>query len=360
MVEAERLVCWRGSLILLLLGACAPDPDFDVQSVVVCSECVLTLDGESIRFEDSQLAPLQLPASIASLEDGFVTVGLDTDHVLFRYDALGKHIATVERSGQGPGEFLRITSLVGFDGGVIALDAGNQRRSVLSSDLELIAESPLSFQPQWRGHARTAAGLEFVKSTVRANGEVTSGISLLLEDGTVGEPVHWPYGGLVGLSVMPVPATDSTVWVYHFDTGRIVEFGREGRPLREVSPPPWFVPGGVPQRARDGDPAPPSMSLVSVAQGSPWLLALYSVPDPRWDGSTPTDSRDRLASLDDTRDSILHLIDPDTGETVAALRMDEYAEFVLPEMRLVQVGLSSRGEPRVTVRSIRLEGPVNP
>ena len=94
----------------------------------------LTLD-ESSMPEDTFI---ESAVSIVTDKDGFVYISDMRANNIKKFDSLGKHIKTIGRMGQGPGEFNMPLQIVVVEDRLIIWDLGNRRLCILKTDGEFI------------------------------------------------------------------------------------------------------------------------------------------------------------------------------------------------------------------------------
>ena len=245
---------------------------------------------------------------------------------LLVYDSEGGFRGTFGRGGDGPGEYVMPGRIrLGPDGSLVILDLRNRRITRVSGEMELLETVGV----------RSLQGLDFVtldagsRYAVSGFGQVDGRLNATTElIGGDGERI-------AGLGDMPVEA-----WIVNFFrspvavdgqgrvwSARAGEYAFEGwepdgaeeAVVRLAGEADWFDPGppqpGVPVTA----PIPSVVMSLRFDEGLMWVGTW--VADTNWADNAGIESS--ALDLDGLLDTILEVIDPDTGRIVARARRDE-------------------------------------
>ena len=322
--------CRLSLIALLALPALA-----GAQQVVPIStdlpECTVRLD-EALRLGSiDDPGTVGLPSWITRLESGdFVLATAENDAEMMVYDADGRYRESFGRSGEGPGEFVapgmgRLRPSPG--GGVLILDPMTRRITSLSAGLELQESTQIG----------DMMGMNFLPATSRSGfivggwataggspGGVTRAIdtegATLAETGGVSLE-RW----LTQFFFFPMTIdAEGRVWRAR-PTEYVVEAWDpedSATLIRLEGSPDWFTPGppqpGYPLAA----PGPSIIQGLEYHEGLLWIATL--VADSEWAqlaGARPEDG-----PLDGNKlmDTVIEVVDPDTGSLVARAVHDEF------------------------------------
>lgn len=366
-----------GKPVLHLLGlaaaaVCTPSgigaqEVLEVGSLPSCGQCrlelqhVLTLDP---RGPEGLL--VGEPASVARTPDGRLLVTQhQSPHELLVFDSAGGYHATVGRRGSGPGEYRGLEHVsLAENGEAVLVDNTNGRITWLSTDLEVTrterSPAPLVHRLMQVGPDR------FIANASMAQGTGLPLHSIDLESGQVrsfGTVLPVPRPGLPWANLRALAlAGNGRVWSA-YRTQYVLELWDTAGALvktlaRRTS---WFQPY-VERRVGSGEPAQPwLMAIRENLEGQ--LLSLVTVPiddyrrvlgPPR---ETPRGPRYDVSRKDQLFDTIVEVIDPETGELVASERLPQYLLDFLDDQHVYGYRLSPDGNPLIDVWRLRLVGP---
>lgn len=314
-----------------------------------CASCRISVQRVLV-FGDTA-GPGELPPEIRSVRsdgrDRFLVAGYVPEPPLL-YDGTGRFLARVGSKGEGPGE-VRAPVLAALTADTAwILDGLNARVTAFAVAPEVrVVRS-------WRtpGMARVLAATRTVDGAIVANifGSTRSdfGIPLmrLTPDGTrqpMGEirtaltraQARWLMRAIA-------PSRRGGVWAAHYDQYHIERFDSAGQVAtalrREV---PWFPQGDgtVPIPTPDAPPKPTTFAILEDEAGLLWVMT--AVADPRYrEGLRPRQrvhSSDQaawaMADYDRYFDTMVDVIDPDTGRLVVSQRVDQSLMFALHPVR---------------------------
>lgn len=149
-LAATGLGFWMGVLALMFgCQAAPPDPDQPADSTWVVAptpSVVLGIEPEGILFESVSAAVRLSDGSIVVADGGLSSAQL----LMFASD--GRYLRSLGRSGRGPGEFVRVTSLhVGPRDSLLAFDTSLQRLTVFTPDGRLARTAQYRIVPGLAG-----------------------------------------------------------------------------------------------------------------------------------------------------------------------------------------------------------------
>ena len=132
------------TFVLLIIAACSSGSEPDVPEDIASLENLAVYSGEAAplydisyerqaRYGDTDDVYIGSMAGVAVIEDGTMFLADRTEAVIHVYDASGEYQTTIGGKGEGPGEFLSISSVKLHDGKLFALDTQQQRVSVFDA-----------------------------------------------------------------------------------------------------------------------------------------------------------------------------------------------------------------------------------
>lgn len=280
-----------------------------------------------------------------------------TGNILLSFDRRGTLLGKHGREGQGPGEFGFVQYLdLDERGNLRVWDIGNSRISILSPDFEFLGQRPLPVPISGTG-AIPLGDSAFVinQATPTARG--------------IGNPYH--VIDKQGLTSRSFGSTDTTVrpdqsavsflrhlspasgprfWAGHVNSYTIELWDSQGRRYRSYTRTvPWFVAW---IRARSPSPEGPQSRMSSLrrdAQGRLWVT--FQVSDPDWESALRPSGREFGGYIPNPPqgfwDTIIEVLDENTGEVLASLRIDDLIIGIVDDRHMLSYGESPRGEPFV-------------
>ncbi len=359
--HTARTICpWRIALV-----ACAGmPPPSHAQSLLPITEgageCVVQL-REVVRLgTPGDPGMIGSRPEIARTAAGhYVVASVENRGQLLVFDADGAFLEAFGASGDGPGE-LRVPGRVrpGPDGGLRILDLVNRRITHLSPDRGLLETTGV----------RSLHGLDFVtlgageRHVVSGFGQLDDGL------GATTEIVGRDGVRLTRLGAVPVAS-----WVVNFFraplaldgqgrvwTTRAGEYafeawdpGRGGEPLtRLAGEPDWFDPGPPRPGAPLSAPAPSIVISLRVDRGLLWAGTWVADEDREAGAGAPPSPLE----LDLLLDTVLDVIDPESGRLIARTRRDEALRGTGDDRLLFGVR-EEGGIARAVIFEPALEGP---
>lgn len=241
-----------------------------------------------------------------------------------------RYMRTVGRSGQGPGEFRFIRQLVSGANRIHVFDSRNRRRTVLTTELDVLRSSPFQGDPlgvailndsimAYNSHipTRDKAGLPLHildrdASVIRSFGDSASTFRFDM--------------GFPGWRRLARADGDS-FWAARSTEYRIERWNSEGELLevlrREVD---WFpAHSEQPLPHPERPPVPFIAALQQDAQGRLWVL--IAVPDEQWYEAVIEEATGRYNWTDDLNgfyDTTIEVLSPRDGRVLASRRVDRY------------------------------------
>lgn len=134
------------SSILFLIASCSSElKEIDVPEDITALENVAVYSGDAeplyeilferqARFGDTDDVYIGSMAGVAVMDDGTLFLADRTEAVIHIYDASGEYQTSIGGKGEGPGEFLSVSSVRLNDGELFALDTQQQRVSVFDAE----------------------------------------------------------------------------------------------------------------------------------------------------------------------------------------------------------------------------------
>lgn len=314
-----------------------------------CESCRIDVKP-LLTFENASEFPIDVPIVLTAGHGGYYIVTASAPDVVARYDAEGKFLRQSLGRGQGPGELKAVRLVEPTSQGLVVMDGMNRRRLLMTPDLQSLDDTPLPFTPRPDGYVRLPQGTEVVIAHQVDDRRDPGSIHVLDSASTISSSFEWPfyYSGRF-LDVEMTLASDSSFWVYNRRTAHAIEMGVDGSLIRSLDPPPWFVPGDYDNLGPEEGMAPIHDTLLSVLIGPEGLWMLYMVPDPNWTGS----GRRSAESIAEMSDTVLQLVDPDTGAILASTVLEQFGDHLLPDNRLVVVRAEPSGLPVVEIYSFQ-------
>lgn len=337
----------------------------------LCPDCRIVL--ESVAVLDGRLdSEVGDPLTLARTRDGrWLASFIHAPEQIEVFSASGRHLRTVGRKGEGPGEYQFVRFIaVGAEDSVYVGDLSLIRLSVLSPtfdyvrsvrlgapsaiDLDLMSGGRLVASQDLGVRGRTGLPLRLVG----ADGEVLTAF------GGVDTATERAGGGdLRRKSVAAVPGQEA-VWSVARVEYRLELWGVDGHARRVlVRNVPWFEPGrdyGFDFDEPGAAPRPGVVTLGLDSLGRLWVPV--HVPDERWEEALGTVKglygRPTALPVDQDRylDTVVELIDPGQRAVVSSERFDQRLVLVGSSGYAWSYGEDDGGFPRVHIWRLRLLG----
>lgn len=251
------------------------------------------------------------------------------------YGPEGRHLATIGREGQGPGEFRNVSDIVvGEADSLYAFDLLNGTLSVFDPKHAFVRSARMRIPPNI--HLESVGRGRFVIASWGRTPE------------RIGFPLHrfGPEGRVEASfgseTEMFRPDQASRVMVAAADSGRVWvgEAHRyslqlwdafKGRKLRELRREVDWFPAGSPLLHLTVDEPPPArlQSFAYDGQGRVWTRV--SVADPQWREAVEQAEDGRHVDITDPvryEDSVIEILDSATGEPLSRFRLDRGLFFL--------------------------------
>lgn len=131
-------------IFILFAVACSSEPEPDIPEDIASLENVAVYSGDAVplqtvsfereaRFGDTDDVYIGSIAGVAVSDDGTLFLADRTEAIVHVFDTMGNYRTAMGGKGEGPGEFLSISSLRLFNGELFALDTQQQRVSVFDA-----------------------------------------------------------------------------------------------------------------------------------------------------------------------------------------------------------------------------------
>ena len=279
------------------------------------------------------------------------------------FDAGSRYIATVGKSGSGPGEFRIAQHMVALPGdSVLILDIGNRRATIVDQALKPARALSLQQQLMETRVIRWPDLVLTVPASMRPErGEplqlvsfAGSAVTVLREFGSRPDETR-PW------FLRPVIAvTGSRIWVADSHNYRLSEWDTNGKLLRTFERRPDWFRWPVQSPGRITQPNPRICAIQIDDQGLIWVFTNIAAPT-----AAEAFARANLASAEISIDQIDHeklyhtiveVIDPKTQRLVTRTRINQYVVTALPNRRAVIYAPDPDGTPRMLVVSLTIAG----
>ncbi|MEX2284493.1 MAG: 6-bladed beta-propeller [Gemmatimonadota bacterium] len=308
-------------------------------------------DGPGIIEDDRSIIVKRSSAGLY-----FVAKGFGTNIKVF--DASGRYLRTIGRSGQGPGEFHSIAALMVTPGdSLLVVDNGNRRLTVYSPAFALVRTTVLNFDPPnsfvYLGPDAIVTG-----GILRTPDRIGLPLHHVGSDGNIrrsfgGDGKFNPVRALDGYRVLSVSA-DGSIWIGRATEYTIEKWTLAGKHVKTLRPKrDWFV---QPPPVRDPKTTfiqpPPLLSAISEHPRG-WLIAAIQVPSRQWrDFVKPGLDHQIVTDAERIRDSRIELLSPDTGELISHLIVaPDIYNFPAPDL-VSFAREESDGTPRVVIARV--------
>lgn len=288
------------------------------------------------------------------------------------FSPAGRHVLSLGRTGQGPGEYQMARNAVSLPGdSVLVIDIANARATVVSPEYRATRFVRLEGQVfdavplAWPERAYTFGifpsashlGKPLQISTF-ASDNSRPGFAFGPGGGEV------PPGTITPLVQQLAPGPEGQLWAGELMRYRLSLWSREGTLVKQlVRNPEWFRSGVGPFTTTGSPGVPPSPHLQAVQLDEEGLLWSFShVPAENWRAAWGGVSGGvaEAASRDIARqylyDTIIEVIDPARGRVVVRTRISGGVISALPGRRIAVYRESAMGIPFVEVRQLALGG----
>lgn len=288
----------------------------------------------------------ELP-SVQQDKSGRFYTAVSTMDAIAVFDRSGTFERLVGSRGAGPGEFVRVsTPLPGPGDSLFAFDMALQRVSVISPDLRVRRQYPLSHQPS----LVLPGGLHVISQQVGTLEASGYPIHLMREGGRIERSFgsdlaqHRPDLWLATTRVVG-PAAARAIWAAA--PGKYIlerwlpETGARLQSVRVRTS--WFQESDF---YNDDETRPPTSIIAGVWQDQPQVVwVLLRVADSEWRAPALA-NRERVATMasrDIMYDSILEAVHAETGQTLASLRLRSLHTFRPPTPLIASTRLHVTG-----------------
>lgn len=247
----------------------------------------------------------------------------------------GRHLATIGREGQGPGEFRNVSDIViGEADTLYAFDQINGTLSVFDPDHAFIRSARLEIRPSIYIES-VGRGRFVISSWVRTAERIGFPLHRVDPEGRAEASFGSETGEFRPERVSPVKlaAADSgRVWAadsHRYSVDLWQAFG--GDKLRELRREvDWFPPGSPTEPLTADRPPPPRLTALAV-DGRGRLWTKVSVADPRWEEAVELAEDGRHINVTDSErytDTVVEVLDSRTGTALARFKFERGFSFI--------------------------------
>jgi hypothetical protein len=337
-------------LAVLLLGtslsgdvAAQSYPTITVTDRTRCTTCSMVVTRGPIFGTDDGDGMIEASGAVLSRDSRgrFYVLGNYPQQIKV-YDARGRFLRTIGRSGEGPGEYKGISKVIPItDDSLLVLDQVLARQTVLDPEYRLVRTSTLPVGPEHES-VRMPDGSLVVSVPIFTPDRIGLPLHRIVQDGTIARS----FGSETGLFRPDVPWLDRraisghdsvSVWSAYHTQYVIEQYAvRSGALLRRiVREADWFPPNLRPL-TKGQDPDQPQPFLARVHEGTDGLLwILVSVPDPNWREAIRPRGRQAprhpsVRNEDGYKDYIIEVLEPETGRLLASHRFDRRVNLFGP------------------------------
>ncbi len=357
----------RVVLGVLLYLACAPgtvggQEPITVRSTSGCLTCVLELEQTAVlgSAEGPGIIEDEVTAAIRDSRGRFYVTGSYATEIKV-FDAEGRFLNTIGRSGGGPGEFRGVATVHSTAGDTVhVFDETNLRHTVFSPNYGFVRSNPLQIAPNTQV---VLLGSDRVVFASRVRTPAMAGLPLhLLND--AGRVLR-SFGAESGAFDRNVPYTDervitgagpTAVWSAYRNQ-YVVELweisDRSERLVKVIERPvDWFPPR--PEVRRDqNEPPHPRLQAIQV-DGDGHLVVIILVADEHWEQAVTAGPVHReTSSFEHFYDSIVEMLDPSTGELIASARSRHVFQGFVDDGLVSAVFTDEQDVPYVGVWRVR-------
>lgn len=361
--------------VLLLLGAVALEAQprsaavRHVSGNVSCPACsILVTEGASIGEEDGDGILGGQPDVVLRLINGsFIIAGESGDERVPRvFDSRGRFARRIGRLGSGPGEYRRVNAGMLLSDTLFLFDDGNARMTVLRPDFSVERSSPVPGRVLWA--QPLGSDIAVSTRTISAAGTAfpvhrfdRAGAHL----GPLGDSAETLRGrfGIMRYHVLGATSR-GTLWTApSYGEYVIREWTSDGRVARAFDVhSAWNARTMTPQGVSPDLPPHTQMTQIwEDSDGLVWVLAWTA--DPKWREGLGAPIRDgsliaySIPDMSRVWDTMLEVIDPQTGRVITRRRLDSVARWVLSEGVIGQWDEEGdSGFPVVRTFNVRLTG----
>jgi len=323
-----------------------------------CDLCELTLSPVLTLGNANSDIPYDVPVAASVTNNRlFLTMRADPAQV-FVFDLEGNYIAKFGRNGAGPGEYRIIEHIISDNNLLYILDRPLQRATVLDANFEVRQVFRLPVRPL---RALLFSSDQLILNAIVPTADLV-GMPLHTVDTTgaiaasFGETetpfsLRSPLSAVRNLAKLP---SDSVFWSAHRDRFQIDAFTASGKLVRSVvRVAPWLP---IYEAAAE----PPIASVADITFDEAGLLwVLITARQENWRSALDAAqaNRDPAGVNSKVWDSIIEVIDLNSGAVLARKRYDEHLiRFAGPRF-LTSYKQHEDGTPQITVWRVTLSRP---
>lgn len=356
--------------VLLAIGGLASASHFVQarQASSGCAPCKIRM--ERIATISETTAPGMLGSVHAVAVDDRDRILVTSRHATSQVDVFdfsGRFVQSVGRSGEGPGEFRDINLIVPVRERIHVFDQGNVRWTTLDSELDIVGQNALPHRPLAAAFWKDSLILNAAESSQERTGytlhvlsrEARMTRSFAYDSSATRHDI--PYAGERELTVCP---GSGALYVAEKRQYRITRYSVRDAPVRISRNVSWFRPHFRAPRFQPDDGAPPPVLLAIRCDVDGLLWVIINVADENWRTSLRPappgphgPGRYTAADKDRYFDSVIEVLDPETGRIVAAGRTDYYIGYFPADDIVASYRESENGRPLLALWRVELQSP---
>lgn len=365
-------VWWVGEAVLCSCLLMAPVHAGGSQVVEDCEEpCGIEVTEVAVLGGDEAgMGFVGRPRSVARLSDGrFLLADFHDQERIKVYGPDGTYERSVGRRGEGPGEYGSVAVITRFPGDTIEVydDATfNDRITVLTSDFQVLETRSTGLPTGPLSMTTLPDGSKVMNRMLPTPGRIGLPLHLVSPEGDLvrsfgaDPPVEDLQNYQLGMRWIAV-ASDSSVWSAHRVRYAIEEWNVDGTMVRELTRHvPWFPP--VERVGFVDAESPPTPELGRIhSDGSGFLWVVLRVPGAQWEEALEMRpdvyGRQRLrpGNPRQYQDSIIEVINPETGRIVARTRLEHHVMGFIEDGLVYTYEQTDALEPLVRILELRLD-----
>ena len=328
-------------LCVAIAGCRAEAPPPEASGPCPLGDCRIELEHIA-RITDAD-DPGILPTSIAWIQETeagtFVSASLDGTQIA-EFGPDGRLAGVIGRAGEGPGEFLRLHTLIPGPGDTLfAPDLGQGRISMFGPDRTLAGTFPMPFVLP---DLVMPDGSFLVAAPIRRSETIGYPLHVVDREGRVvrsfgtDEPQYRPDSNHI-LTRIVAPGRDGTVWAMAPARYLLERWDPStGERLQSTRiPSDWFRESIEPYTDETVRPPPRVAGLWEDEDGLVWIIVQDADPD--WEPSPRANEHRPIERQERNRlyDWVIEVVDPDSGRVLASRRFSEILRYRPPSRILV-------------------------
>lgn len=340
----------RGTLLVAgLVAALAGAPlagmaqeEVAVPDTPMC-DCEIRLELVATLQDADGRAGLSAPLVVERASNGhYLVVPVARQSDLLRFDESGNFLGTIGRRGQGPTEFGTILAVrSGWADSTLVMDAGNGRLAILDPEFDVARSARLPEIGGWFGPL-ISGGLVVLRSIPGRRDLSPNRVLLLnrmleLEHSFGPSPGVGPENSIASLRRRMAVSPNGVVVLSHWNAYKLEVWGIDGIHRRTlVRTPSWFRYEESDGRSISDAPPPSTLESAPRIDASGRIWTVSRIADEGWRdglGSVQGATGGRavgvpIGTRNDYYDSVIEVIDPESGRLIASSRVDPSLVFI--------------------------------